>query len=567
MEFQILSGDAIATGTGIDLQAIAQFQMQTELTDLAAPIERSPILPCLRYLFQAGFLPIKAAANSETNRATTWWIPSHQLANADYLTQAFTTIAPDDLNTFEQAGSFRLKEIIELFAPEWLPAIAQALTFSRPLTTYPGWYFNIVWDAPDSLSQFRQAVWEYCYQQHRPLMVQWQAAEGWKTWLQLGNDISSQLFVGGCYEPNEFWFLQQVLQPGMTVLDIGANEGLYSLAAAHAVGEQGRVIAVEPSQREFDRLQANIQLNHWQDVIHPYRLALADRTGEAQLTVAAEEHAGQNTLGHLIYQGSTVAQIETVSVRCLDDWLPEIGVTQVDVIKIDTEGAELAILRSSQHLLQTHHPLLLLELSDASLQTQGGSAIALVQLLRSLGYRIFAISHRTGQPVYVPDPCLEQATLSDNIVAAHPQRRWTGLPAWETLDQPTGTLPVLHQQLLQAQWETEQTQMALTRSQAQCKQVQTAMARLQVDYTNAKRWQWQAQQDRNAAQDRVTELGDALHQANIQLQQANQWVAGAEQWMDEVQASVFWKLRHRWMQMKKSLGLPSSPVQPYRKMG
>lgn len=566
MEFQILSRDAIAAGVNVDLQQVGQFQVQTALMDLATPIEQSCLLPCLRHLFHAGFLPIKAAVDPTTNVATAWWISSHHFTNADYLTQAFTTIAPDDLNTFEQAGSFRLKEIIELFAPEWLPAIAQALTFSRPLTTYPGWYFNIVWDAPESLSQFRQALWEHCHHHHLHLTVQWQAPDGWQTRLQLGNDISSQLFVGGCYEPNELWLLQQVIHPGMTVLDIGANEGLYSLAAAHAVGDQGRVLAVEPSQREFDRLQANIQLNHWQKVIHAYRLAVADRTGEAQLTVATEEHAGQNTLGHLIYQGATVAQIETVPVRRLDDWLPEIGVTQVDVIKIDTEGAELAILRGSQQLLQTHHPLLILELSDASLRTQGESAIALVEFLRSLGYRIFAMSHRTGQPIYVPDQCLEQANLSDNIIAAHPQRSWSGLPTWESLDQPTGTPQELQQQLLQAQWEAEQIQMSLTRSQAQCKQVQTAIARLQVDYANAKRWQWQTQQTQQTAQDRITELGDALHQANTQLQQAHQWIAGAEQWMDEVQASIFWKLRNRWMGMKKSLGLPSSPVQPYRKM-
>ena len=79
--------------------------------------------------------------------------------------------------------------------------------------------------------------------------------------LRLGNDVGWCVFVGGMYEANELAFLAAVLEPGMTFVDVGANEGLFTLVGASSVGDGGRVLAVEPSSREFERLGANIALN------------------------------------------------------------------------------------------------------------------------------------------------------------------------------------------------------------------------------------------------------------------------------------------------------------------
>ena len=62
----------------------------------------------------------------------------------------------------------------------------------------------------------------------------------------LPSDFGRCLWVAGCFEPNETAFLASVLRPGMTVVDVGANIGLYSLLAAHFVMPGGTVVAVEP---------------------------------------------------------------------------------------------------------------------------------------------------------------------------------------------------------------------------------------------------------------------------------------------------------------------------------
>jgi FkbM family methyltransferase len=116
------------------------------------------------------------------------------------------------------------------------------------------------------------------------------------------NDLSLAMFVGGTYEPNEFALLDRVLQPGMNIIDGGANEGAYTLFFASRVGPAGRVIAVEPSPRELERLRANITRNNLDNIVVA-ALALAERTGEVSLNIANAEHAGQNTLGEFMYGG------------------------------------------------------------------------------------------------------------------------------------------------------------------------------------------------------------------------------------------------------------------------
>ena len=86
------------------------------------------------------------------------------------------------------------------------------------------------------------------------------------------------------FEPETRSFLDAFLRPGDVFLDVGANVGLYTIAAARIVGNAGRVHAFEPCSQTFSRLEENVLLNGFGNV-SCHRLALSDSNAEAQLEI------------------------------------------------------------------------------------------------------------------------------------------------------------------------------------------------------------------------------------------------------------------------------------------
>jgi FkbM family methyltransferase len=294
----------------------------------------------------------------------------------------------------------------------------RSLHVPRALGYYPGWRFGLAEEGElDPEVRKRLVLWERYHNERLevPVAVSWY--DGLRVRLHLGNDLSRCLFVGGCYEPNEFAFLNEVLAPGMTFVDAGANDGLYSLFAARKVGPSGTVLAFEPSAREFERLNKNCRLNGLTNV-RAFKIALAAGAGVGALRTAGYEHEGQNTLGRFIYNGVECLRTETVTLDALDTLLARHRFPVPDVIKMDVEGAEHAVLQGARTVLTAHHPLILLELSDGALREQHSSAGEVLALLRSTGYSILTFDEGTGRPVRAQS----DRALSTNVVAVHPQR-------------------------------------------------------------------------------------------------------------------------------------------------
>jgi FkbM family methyltransferase len=170
----------------------------------------------------------------------------------------------------------------------------------------------------------------------------------------------------------------------MTFVDVGANEGLYSMLAAQKVGPGGRVIAIEPSGRELVKLRRNIELNGL-STVSVRDIAVMDRSCEAVLSVADPAHGGQNTFGRMVYDGVGVVAQARVRGATLDDVLADLGV-RPDFVKIDTEGSELGVLRGADTTLSVDRPVLMLELQEQSLRHCGGSVQEVCDMLRSHDY-------------------------------------------------------------------------------------------------------------------------------------------------------------------------------------
>ncbi len=150
-------------------------------------------------------------------------------------------------------------------------------------------------------------------------------------------DIDLALLQYGVYEISGTRFVENVLEPGMTLVDVGANGGYYSLIAARLVGIQGRVHAFEPAAGPFQRLQRNLGLNRFDNVIIN-RTAVAAILGRATMYPSAVE--SNDGLGSLRRGHGRLPVGEEVSVITLDHYAEALPDKRIDLVKVDVEGAK-----------------------------------------------------------------------------------------------------------------------------------------------------------------------------------------------------------------------------------
>lgn len=167
--------------------------------------------------------------------------------------------------------------------------------------------------------------------------------------------LSSLLY--GTFEHAELQFVHRFLRPGQSVMDAGANVGLFSVVMAEAVGEQGRVFAVEPVPENVERLSENLAENTLRNV-GLYGCALGAQEGSLSLRIAkdAAYHSLMEVEGGL---GTDV--VMEVQVQKLDDLWMAAGRPDIAFIKMDVEGAEPEALSGGRHMLGQCTPVLLIE--------------------------------------------------------------------------------------------------------------------------------------------------------------------------------------------------------------
>lgn len=292
---------------------------------------------------------------------------------------------------------------------------ASALTPLPPkVAARPGWKFGEeYYDQRRWMACRRGALWETARRKGLtvPLTVPWHG--GTMIEVTLGNDNSLCLYVCGSFEPNEFAFLDRMLKPGMTFVDVGANDGYFAIFAGQKVGAEGRVVAIEPSSRERAHLFRNMRLNSELNVtIMP--VALGAAPGFVELKLADGRHAGHNSLGKFMHADVVSANAEQVEMMTLDGVVEQLSLQRVDVAKIDVEGAEDQVIAGGLETLRRWRPILLLEVHDGGTGGSWTACRSLLELLkRDLRYDIHVFSLETGEPV----PWRPGQPLSPNIVA------------------------------------------------------------------------------------------------------------------------------------------------------
>ena len=198
--------------------------------------------------------------------------------------------------------------------------------------------------------------------------------------------ITDQIIKFGNHTRPEFAFATCLLSPGMTAFDIGAHIGTFALTTARKVGATGTVVAVEANKRTFNLLKNNVNRLRFSNVdVHHNMIGLPDADYRGNVVDG-------NTGGFNITPGSSASGESPAPVTSLDALIQSTQ-TKPDFIKVDIEGLEQVAIETCA-FVHEHKPMLYLEVSDPHLQRHGGSAEALEELLKGLGYDFFV---NTGQ--------------------------------------------------------------------------------------------------------------------------------------------------------------------------
>lgn len=199
--------------------------------------------------------------------------------------------------------------------------------------------------------------------------------------------------VADRYEPATTRLFREVLAPGMVVVDIGANVGYFSLLAADLVGPSGKVYAVEPEPQNNAILRKNVDLNSYSNV-RVIEKAISNYTGSVQLFLSALDN-GSHSISDAAARG--VASEVQVAATTLDDLLEQEGWPQVDLVKIDVEGAEMLVLEGMT-LLPQYSPQvkLVIEYCPFLLHASGINPIHLLDKITGMDFHIEFIDENKG---------------------------------------------------------------------------------------------------------------------------------------------------------------------------
>lgn len=269
---------------------------------------------------------------------------------------------------------------------------------------------------------------------HAPLTTLWHAL-CWVVWVSIGRApvfrlsrrggrlrvpadyryTSISCFVLRDWAEIDLHYLDRLLAPGDVFFDIGANIGIYSLQAAPLVGTGGCVVAAEPGQISADRLAANLALNPEFTQVRLLRKAVTDHEGQATFyhVFVGDDPQTFSLLTDGSHHGS-----EQVALTTIDQTMADLGLSRLDVLKIDVEGAEAQVLAGARQTLERLRPIVLFEVNAELVRHRGDDATRAFRALQAHGYDFF-VRRPDGRLV----PRTTQPEGWGNLVAIHPDGR------------------------------------------------------------------------------------------------------------------------------------------------
>jgi FkbM family methyltransferase len=200
--------------------------------------------------------------------------------------------------------------------------------------------------------------------------------------------VHRHILTRGTWEPGTWRIIDSHLPPGGAFVDVGAHIGYHSLKAAKKVGPSGRVLAIEPNPATVRQLRENVAASGAAQIV-VWEVACSDHEGVVKLYAGGASNTGNSSLSPNNVGGWDRKGPPSFEVRArpLDAIVDEAGLTGVDVIKADVEGAEMLVLRGAVGVITRFRPVLIVETYDYSLRSMNGSESGLAEFLVALGYQ------------------------------------------------------------------------------------------------------------------------------------------------------------------------------------
>ncbi len=223
--------------------------------------------------------------------------------------------------------------------------------------------------------------------------------------------VSRRIREQGIWEPFETALFLACLRPGGVCVDVGANLGYFSTLAASLVGDSGSVFAFEPDPDNFSLLERNLASNGLRHRVHAQQAGLSDVAGTARLFLS-----DTNLGDHQVFATEEHRTSVPVALFNGSDYLED-RLTFLDLLKVDTQGAEYQVMSGLMPLLQSleRPPRIIIELTPLSLRQAGASGRMLVELLSRLGLPMWIVDHLDHR--LAASTAAELADWCDNVDA------------------------------------------------------------------------------------------------------------------------------------------------------
>jgi FkbM family methyltransferase len=198
--------------------------------------------------------------------------------------------------------------------------------------------------------------------------------------------VSKAVYFNGIFEAAEVAFIREVVGPGMTVVDVGANIGVHTLTLADCVGPSGIVHAFEPTDT-FDRLRENIRLNNFKSRTRLNQCALGAGEGTLRLFRCRPGYEAYTSRGMPLSCADATGERFDVPLVSLDLYAERAAVGIIDFAKIDVEGSEPEVFHGAARLIGARRiRCVMFEVNETCLGNCGSSAAELMGMVRAMGF-------------------------------------------------------------------------------------------------------------------------------------------------------------------------------------